>query len=78
MKFYLITVAGVALLAGIAYSHSMAYRAGKDSVLTELKDSRITILKDGRKIDEEVLSADDDALFCMLVDCSVQPDGGTN
>jgi hypothetical protein len=37
-------------------------------VVEKLKDDKITILKEGRRIDENVLSADDDGLTCILLD----------
>ncbi|WP_287384967.1 hypothetical protein [Mesorhizobium sp.] len=42
---------------------------GRASVLSKLADDRITILKDGKKIDEQVLAADDDALCALLGGC---------
>ena len=61
--------AALAVLAALGWSHAAAYRAGKNAVLDRLKDDRITILKDGRRIDEEVLRADDSALCGMLGGC---------
>ena len=60
-------VAGVAL---IGYSYIRVYNAGKDAVYAKLKDDRISILKDGKAIDEKVLSADDNELMCLLVACT--------
>lgn len=65
-----IIVAGIAVLG---YAGLSIYNAGKDSVYDKLKDDRITILQDGKKIDEEVLAADDDELYCLVIDCV---DGG--
>ncbi|RWG39431.1 MAG: hypothetical protein E5X40_14400 [Mesorhizobium sp.] len=42
---------------------------GRASVLSKLADDRVTILKDGKKIDEQVLAADDDALCALLGGC---------
>lgn len=47
----------------------MVYDAGKQSVIQRLQGDRITILQDGKRIDDEVLTADDDALLCMLIEC---------
>lgn len=58
-----------AVFVGLAFSHGLAYKKGRDAVLAKLAADRIEILKDGRKIDEEVLAADDDELLCMLVEC---------
>lgn len=60
-------VLGAALLVGGSYW--WGYDSGKDSVLTRLKDDRITILQDGKRIDEEILDADDDALCALLGGC---------
>ncbi|RWE90213.1 hypothetical protein [Mesorhizobium sp.] len=42
---------------------------GRARVLSQIADDRITILKDGKKIDEQVLAADDDALCALLGGC---------
>ena len=68
-KGWLIVVAFMAASIALGVSHSIAYRAGKTAVLDRLKDDRITILKDGRRIDDEVLRADDSALCGMLGGC---------
>lgn len=59
----------IVVLAGLAWSHLWVYGAGKDSVLNRLKDDRITVLKDGRAIDDEVLRADDTMLCTLLGGC---------
>ncbi|WEX10264.1 hypothetical protein [Chelativorans sp. AA-79] len=66
--------AALAVLAALAVSHGAAYRAGKSAVLGKLASDRITIMKDGRRIDEEVLGADDGALCALLGGCL--PDEG--
>lgn len=68
--------AAVIILGGLAWSHTAAYRAGKSAVLARLQSGRITILKDGRRIDEKVLGADDSALCRLLGGCL--PDGGSH
>lgn len=69
---------GVGALAGAFIAFTSGYfigqSAGKQSVRDELKDSRITILKDGKQIDEKVLGADDTGLCNLLGGCVV-PDG---
>ena len=65
MKIYIYAVA--ALL--IASSYWLTYHAGKKSVLHKLTGSRIEVLKDGKKIDADVLAADDDSLICLLTNC---------
>lgn len=55
--------------AGLSTLGYMVYSVGQQSILTRLADDRITVLQDGRKIDERVLAADDNALYCLLVNC---------
>ncbi len=57
-----------ALIAGGSYI--AGYSNGKETVLTRLKDDRITILKDGQAIDNKVIGADDNALCDLLGGCS--------
>ena len=71
-----LAIVGVVLL-GLAASHYMAYRSGKEAVLEKLKDDRITVLRDGKEIDNEVLGADDSALCELLGGCGL-PDEGDN
>jgi|UniRef100_Q11IY8 hypothetical protein len=66
--------AALAVLAALAISHGAAFRAGKSAVLSKLASDRITVLQDGRKIDEDVLGADDGALCALLGGCL--PDEG--
>lgn len=68
--------AALVALGLLAWSHSAAYRAGASAVLSRLQSDRITILKDGRRIDEKVLGADDSALCLLLGGCL--PDDGTD
>lgn len=63
-------LAGIGLVLGaLTFSHFYAYNAGRQSILTQLADDRISVLKDGRKIDEEVLTADDAELCKLLGGC---------
>lgn len=64
-------VIGAALMAAPAYF--VGKGAGKAEVAVGLQDDRITILKDGQKIDEGALQADDFDLCGLLGGC-VQPD----
>ncbi len=73
MKTYLYAAVALAIIAGLSTLSYVSYSAGKQSVLTKLKDDRITVLQDGKRIDEDVFAADDDALRCMLIDCPDQP-----
>lgn len=72
MKTYLYAAVALAIIAGLSTLSYMSYSAGKQSVLTKLKDDRITVFQDGKRIDENVFAADDDDLFCLLVNC--EPD----
>lgn len=74
MKGYLYGGLAFLVVIGLGISHSMAFKAGKNSIEQKLKDDRITILKDGKKIDENVLSADDNGLLCLMLDnCPNKP-----
>ncbi len=68
MRLYIYIGLAVAVLLGGAYWSVTLYNAGKNAVVEKLKDDRITILKEGRKTDGSVLSADDDGLTCILLD----------
>ncbi len=68
MRLYIYIGLAVAVLLGAGWWSLTLYNAGKDSVVEKLKDDKITILKEGRKIDENVLSTDDDGLTCILLD----------
>lgn len=65
----------LAVIGLLAWSHTAVYRAGKSAVLTKLQNDRITVLQDGRKIDEKVLSADDAGLCELLGGCGLPDDG---
>mgnify|MGYP001413875123 CR=1 FL=1 len=68
-----LAVSGVAL--GGAYFKGRA--DGRAAVIERLQSDRITILKDGKEIDDEVLGADDDALCALLGGCGLpEPAGG--
>lgn len=69
MKPYLYGAIMLAIVAALSTSHYYAYSAGKQSIVAKLQSDRIEILKDGKRIDEEVLAADDDTLYCMLTEC---------
>lgn len=44
---------------------------GRASLLSGLAEDRITILKDGKEIDDEVLAADDAVLCALLGGCEL-------
>ncbi|MGI3127594.1 hypothetical protein [Nitratireductor sp. PBL-C9] len=69
----LAAVLAVSAIAGGIYLYG--HQRGAASVLQRLQSDRITILKDGRKIDEEALGADDTGLCALLGGCEL-PDGG--
>ena len=63
----LIIIGGI--LVALAASHIGAIQYGRNMILSKLKDDRIEILKDGKRIDAEVLGADDDTLCGFLGGC---------
>lgn len=66
MKTYIaLSLALAALLFGGAY---LSYEAGKATVINKLASDRIEVLQDGKKIDADVLAANDDGLLCRLLD----------
>lgn len=65
MRSYIYAV--VALL--VVASYWFVYDAGKNSVLHKLTSTRIEVLQDGKKIDADVLAADDHSLICLLTNC---------
>ncbi|MDJ1465647.1 hypothetical protein [Nitratireductor sp. GZWM139] len=69
----LAAVLAVSVMVGGIYLYG--HQRGAASVLQRLQSDRITILKDGRKIDEEALGADDTVLCALLGGCEL-PDGG--
>ncbi len=77
---FLLSPLGKALAAVLAASivgggiYLYGHQWGAASVLQRLQSDRITILKDGKAIDVEVLGADDSALCDKLGGCL--PDGG--
>lgn len=71
MNLRLAIIAGV--VVGLTFTHIYVYNAGKATVRAELLQARVTILKDGKEIDAEVLAADDSALCDLLGGC-VLPD----
>lgn len=57
----------VATIARVIYVKGRA--DGRASVLNKIAADRITILKDGKEIDDAVLGADDNALCALLGGC---------
>ena len=62
---------GALLLAGavIGGAYELGRHNEKVALNARLADGRITILKDGKAIDEKVLSGDDDYLCSVLGGC---------
>ena len=60
-------IVGAALISGPVYFYGKS--VGKAEVVSELKDDRIDVLKDGKKVDEEVFNSDDAALCAILGGC---------
>lgn len=57
----------------VALAYMIGRMDGRAALAAELAGDRITILKDGKAIDNEVLAADDPALCALLGGC-LQPD----
>lgn len=68
MKIYAYIALAVIIIGALGWGYASAYKSGKDSVVQKLQEDRIDLLKDGKKIDENVLSADDDGLLCLMLD----------
>lgn len=71
MLKYVYLVAGGLIVLPLAFG--VGYVAGvrnhKASVESKAKDDKITILKDGKKVDEKVLNATDTGLCALLGGC---------
>lgn len=65
MKPYIYAI----VIIGLLFSHYKVYDTGRMSVIAQLRDDRIEVLKNGKRIDESVLIADDATLLCMLTNC---------
>lgn len=66
---YVIGGALAALILTNAATGLYGYSKGKETILNRLKDDRITVLKDGVRIDNDVLAADDSGLCDKLGGC---------
>lgn len=73
MRIYAYVALAVIVIGALGWGYASAYKSGKDSVTTKLQEQKVEVLKDGKKIDEKVLAADDDSLVCMLIDCASDP-----
>lgn len=74
MRAYAWAAMLVTVVAVLGWTHWTAYTSGRDAVLARLQSDRVQVLVDGKEIDNEVLSADDDGLCALLGGC-VQSDG---
>jgi hypothetical protein len=54
----------------------VGHSEGKQTIIASLKDDKITVLEEGKKIDAEAISADDDGLCLLLGGCV--SDAGTD
>jgi hypothetical protein len=68
MKIYAYVALALIVLGALGWGYASAYKSGKDAVVQKLQQDRVEILKDGKSIDENVLSSDDDGLICLLLD----------
>ncbi len=65
-------VIGGAILAAVVLTAGGYVKGrvdGREAILQRLQDDRITVFKDGVKIDNEVLNADDEELCRLLGNC---------
>jgi len=70
LKYVHYAVGGLIVLPlAFGSGYVMGIRYHKATVESRMKDERITILKDGKKIDDQVFNADDSALCAMLGGC---------
>ena len=71
MLKYVYAVAGGLIVLPLAFGAGYVYgvRTHKAAVEAKAKDAKITILKDGKAVDEKVLTADDSALCNLLGGC---------
>lgn len=68
MKIYAYLALAIVVISILGWGYASAYKSGKNEVVQKLQADRVKILKDGKSIDENVLSADDDGLVCILLD----------
>lgn len=73
MKIYAYVALAVIVIGALGWGYTSAYKSGKDSVTAKLQEDKITVLKDGKAVDEKVIAADDPSLVCMLIDCAEPP-----
>lgn len=73
MKIYAYVALAVIVIGALGWGYASAYKSGKDSVTAKLQEDKITVLKDGKAVDEKVIAADDPSLVCMLIDCAEPP-----
>ena len=64
-------VIGALVAAGLALSgaYLKGRGDGRGALVAQLQADRITLMKDGRKIDDEVAAADDPVLCALLGGC---------
>lgn len=68
---YALLAALLALLAIVATSYQTGRLHERAAIAAKLQDGRITVLKDGKAIDDEVLRADDAGLCALLGGCEL-------
>lgn len=68
MRIYAYLALTIVVISILGWGYASAYKSGKNEVVQKLQADRVEILKDGKSIDENVLSADDDGLVCILLD----------
>lgn len=79
MKYFWLALGAVAGLAlGFAVGFWKGGSAKEAYLLSQNKSQQIEVYKDGKKIDENVLSATDSALCDYLGGCELQDSGGNH
>lgn len=73
MRIYVYLAIIVIVIGSALTAVTIAYVSGKNSEINRIRTDQVQILRDGKRIDEEVAGSDDDSLYCRLVKC-VQSD----
>lgn len=70
LNTYLILGAVVAIGVALGGAYFKGRNDGRSALLRQMQEDRIAIFKDGQKIDEEVIGADDVYLCQLLGGCA--------
>ncbi len=79
MKYvWMLVGAGIMLGPAFAVGFWKGGSAKEAYLLSQTKSQQIEVYKDGKKIDEQVLSATDSGLCAVLGGCEMSDDGGNH